>query len=54
METVNNKVKKLTDEVLIDVAGGLENTKPLITSVLTDEKIEEIKSEKKDNHELEA
>lgn len=48
MEAMNSKVKKLTDETLMDVAGGLENTKPLNTAVLTDETIEEeIKSEKK-------
>ena len=38
---MNSKVKKLTDETLMDVAGGLENTKPLNTAVLTDESIEE-------------
>ncbi len=54
MEAMNSKVKKLTDEVLIDVAGGLENTKPLSTAVLTDEAMEESKSQKKENHEIEA
>lgn len=54
METISRNVKKLTDDALIDVAGGLENTKPLSTAVLTDEKIEEIKSEKKENHEIEV
>lgn len=55
MEAMNSKVKKLTDETLMDVAGGLENTKPLNTAILTDETIEEeIKSEKKENHEIEA
>ena len=52
--SLNSKVKKLTDEVLIDVAGGLENTKPLSTAVLTDEAMEESKSQKKENHEIEA
>ena len=47
METMNSKVKKLTDDILMDVAGGLENTRPLSTAVLTDEAIEESKSQNK-------
>ena len=47
MEAMNSKVKKLTDDVLINVAGGLENTRPLNTAVLTDETIEENESQKK-------
>lgn len=55
MEAMNSKVKKLTDDVLINVAGGLENTRPLNTAVLTDETIEENESQKKkkENHEHE-
>lgn len=56
MEAMNSKVKKLTDDILIDVAGGLENTRPLSTAVLTDETIEENKSQKKkkENHEIDV
>lgn len=58
METMNSKVKKLTDDILMDVAGGLENTRPLSTAVLTDEAIEESKSQnkkkKKENHEIDV
>ena len=56
METMNSKVKKLSDDVLIDVAGGLENTKPLSTAVLTDETIEENNKskKKKEDHEIKA
>ncbi len=58
METMNSKVKKLTDDILMDVAGGLENTRPLSTAVLTDEAIEESKSQnkkkKKENYEIDV
>lgn len=56
MEAMNSKVKKLTDDVLIDVAGGLENTRPLSTAVLTNETIEENKTQKKkkENHEIDV
>ena len=58
MEAMNSKVKKLTDDILMDVAGGLENTRPLSTAVLTDEAIEESKSKnkkkKKESHEIDV
>ena len=58
MEAMNSKVKKLTDDILMDVAGGLENTRPLSTAVLTDEAIEESKSQnkkkKKENYEIDV
>ena len=55
---MNSKGKKLTDDILMDVAGGLENTRPLSTAVLTDEAIEESKSQnkkkKKENYEIDV
>ena len=58
MEAMNSKVKKLTDDILMDVAGGLENTRPLSTAVLTDEAIEESKSKNKkkktESHEIDV
>lgn len=56
MESMNSKVKKLTDDILMDVAGGLENTRPLSTAVLTDEAIEKSKPQKKkkENHEIDV
>ena len=39
MDVRNGRIKKLTDEVLREVAGGLETKLPLKTRLITDDKI---------------
>ena len=37
MDVRNDKIKKLTDDILSEVAGGLETKLPLKTSLITDD-----------------
>ena len=50
MEVVNQKgkIQKLSDNVLSEVAGGLEVAKPLNIAVLTDDKIKKEEQVDKD------
>lgn len=50
MEVVNRKgkIQKLNDNILSEVAGGLEISKPLNIAVLTDDKVKKEDEIKKD------
>ncbi len=51
MEVRNDRVKKLTDDILEEVAGGFETKPPLKTSVIIDNNIpQNKKSEDKEEH----
>lgn len=51
MDVRNGKIKKLSDDILSEVAGGLETKLPLKTGLLTDDTIEKDKKleNQKDN-----
>ena len=55
MDVRNGKIKKLSDDILSEVAGGLETKLPLKTGLLTDDTLDdkEKKSEIKKDHEIE-
>ena len=49
MEVVKDRIKKLNDDVLRGVSGGLETELPLRTSVVTDDTQEEDKKREEKN-----
>ena len=53
MDVRNGKIKKLNDDVLSEVAGGLETKLPLKTGLLTDDKLDkEEKLKNEADHEI--
>jgi len=53
MEVRNDRVKKLTDDILEEVAGGFETKPPLKTSVITDSNVpQNKKTEDKEGHSI--
>lgn len=55
MEVKNERLKQLTDDTLVEVAGGLETNPPLKTSMIIDKNAKKKKEiEDSEKHEVES